>query len=129
MTFAAPTAIVWPIHLEYIRGWVACLLFLGLGPGIVVLGIRSLNGLGAVRKWVAIGIRLTVFLLFSLILGGIRWQRVHTNLEVMALVDVSGSMRYYSQYPGHPTKSLRAAEDEWITSLAKEHDQLPTVKI
>src|SRR5882724_3024268 len=117
MTFAAPSAIVWPIHLEYIRGWVAFLLFIGLGAVIVFLGMRSLNGLGAVRKWVAIGIRLTVLLLFILILGGIRWQRIHKNLEVMALVDVSGSMRYYSQYPGHPAKPLRTAEDEWITSL------------
>lgn len=129
MTIAAPTAIVWPIHLEYIRGWEAFLLFLGLGAVIVFLGMRSLNGLGPVRKWTAIVIRLTVLLLFILILGGIRWQRVHKNLEVMALVDVSGSMRYFGQYPGHPTKPLRAAEDEWITSLSKEPDRQPDDKI
>src|SRR5579863_5879939 len=120
---SVPTVIVWPIHLEYFAGWVALLLFLGLGAIIVFLGMRSLNGLGPVRKWVAIGIRLAVLLLFILILGGIRWQRVHKNLEVMALVDVSGSMRYFTQYPGYPNKPLRASEDEWIMALAKEPDR------
>ena len=122
-------AIVWPIHLEYIPGWIALLIFLGLGAIVVLLGVRSLNGLGLMRKWVAIGVRLVVLLLFILILGGIRWQRVHKNLEVMALVDVSGSMRYFTQYPGYPNKPLRASEDDWIMSLAKEPDRKPDDKI
>src|SRR5258706_218601 len=46
MTFAAPSAIVWPIHLEYVRGRVAFVLFVGLGAVIVLLGMRSLNGDG-----------------------------------------------------------------------------------
>src|SRR5579884_3910047 len=95
-----------PIHLEYMPGWVAAVLFLGLGSIILLLGMRSLNGLGPVRKWVAIAIRLAVLLLFILILGGIRWQRQHKNLEVMALVDISGSTKYVKNYPGAPTKPL-----------------------
>ena len=91
-----PLSITFPIHLEFFSGWVALLLFLGLGSFIVLLGMRSLNGLGKVRKWVAIGLRLAVLLLFILIIGGIRWQRMHKDLEVMALVDVSGSMRYFT---------------------------------
>jgi uncharacterized membrane protein len=123
-------AFTWPIHLEYFPGWAALLLFLGLGALIVLLGIRSLAGLGPVRQWVAIGIRLAVLLLFILIIGGIRWQRVHKNLEVMALVDVSGSMRYFTHYPDYPNKPLRTVEDEWIENqLGKEADKLPDDKI
>ena len=117
-------AFTWPIHLEYFPGWVALLLFLGLGSLIVFLGIRSLAGLGPVRQWVAIGLRLAVLLLFILIIGGIRWQRVHKNVEVMALVDVSGSMRYFTHYTDYPAKPLRTVEDEWIqNALAKEPDK------
>jgi uncharacterized membrane protein len=116
-------AFTWPIHLEYIPGWAALVLFLVLGAVIVFLGIESLSGLGPVRKWVAIGLRLTVLLLFILIVGGIRWQRVHKSLEVMALVDVSGSMRYYTSYPGYPATPLRGVEDQWISSLGKEQDK------
>ena len=118
-----------PVHLEYFSGWVAFLLFAGLGAVIVFLGLRSLSGLGPVRKWVAIGLRLMVLLVFILIIGGMRWQRVHKDLEVMMLVDVSGSMRYFTGYPGYPNKPLRAAEDEWISSLAKEPDKQPDDKI
>ena len=128
-TFIPSLAFTWPIHLEYLPGWAALLLFLGLGAIIVFLGMRSLNGLGPVRKWVAIGLRLAVLLLFILILGGIRYQRVHRDLEVMALVDVSGSMRYFNNYPGYPARPLRAVEDEWIMSLAKEPDKHPDDKI
>ena len=123
-------AFTWPIHLEYIPGWIALLLFLGLGAVIVLLGLRSLGGLGPVRKWVAIGLRLLVLLLFILIVGGIRWQREHKNLEVMLLVDSSGSMRYFTSYPGYPTKPLRTSEDEWIMSaLAHEQDKRPQDRI
>src|SRR6185437_7675368 len=124
-----PLAFTWPIHLEYLPGWAALLLFLGLGAVIVFLGRRSLNGLGPVRKWVAIVVRLAVLLLFILILGGIRYQRVHHNVEVMTLVDISGSMRYFTSYPGYPNKSLRDVEDQWIMSLAKEPDKQPDDKI
>src|SRR6476646_11941072 len=82
-----------PIHLEYFRWWTASLLFLALAAPIVLLGMRSLSGLGPVRKWVAIGTRLAVLLLFILILGGIRWVRKHKNVEVIALRDVSDSTR------------------------------------
>jgi uncharacterized membrane protein len=132
VTVPIPTtlAFTWPIHLEYFPGWAAFLLFLGLGAVIILLGMRSLAGLGPVRQWVAISLRLLVLLVFILIIGGIRWQRVHKSLEVMALVDVGGSMRYFTQYPGAPAKPLRAAEDEWIENqLGKEQDKRPDDKI
>jgi uncharacterized membrane protein len=122
-------AFTWPLHLEYFSGWFGLLLFAGLGSFIVLLGMRSLGGLGPVRKWVAIGLRLAVLLLFILIVGGARWQREHKSLEVMALVDVSGSMRYYTGYPGFPNTPLRSAEDQWITTLARETDKQADDKI
>src|SRR5215210_452290 len=60
----APLAWTAPIHLEYFRWYTAVLLFVVLGAPIVLLGMRSLSGLGPVRKWVAIGTRLGVLLLF-----------------------------------------------------------------
>ena len=75
----------WPIRLEYFRWYTALLLMIGLSLPIVWLGMRSLSGLGPVRKWVAIGTRLGVLLLFIMVLGGMRWQRQHKNVEVIAL--------------------------------------------
>ena len=122
-------AFTWPIHLEYLPGWAAAALFAGLGAVVVLLGMRSMTGLGPVRKWVAIGIRLAVLLLFILIIGGVRWQRQHKDLEAILLVDVSGSMRYFTDYPGYPRLPLREAEDEWITRLGKESDKQKDDKI
>ncbi len=87
---------------------------------IVWLGMRSLNGLGAVRKWVAIVVRLMVLLLFILIIGGARWQRVNKDLEVIVLRDVSESTAQVRDYPG---KSLQESEDDWFRSLAGEGDE------
>lgn len=107
----------WPIRLEYMPGWMACLLFLGLALPIVALGMFSLNGLGPVRKWVAIGVRLAVLLLFVLILGGIRWQRQHKDLEVMVVRDVSESTSHVHDYPG---KTLQASLDEFLQAASDD---------
>src|SRR4051812_15720712 len=95
-----PLAWIAPLHLEYFGWWTAALLFIGLSLPIVLLGMRSLSGLGPVRKWVAIGTRLTVVLLFILILGGVRWVRKHKNVEVVVLRDVSQSTRHVRNFPG-----------------------------
>ena len=111
-----------PVHLEYFQWWVAVLLFLGLGSLIVLLGMRSLNGLGPVRKWVAIGTRLAVVLLFILILGGIRWQRQHKTVQVMALKDVSDSTRHVRNHPG---RTLMESVDEYLLALSKDPSKKP----
>src|SRR5437870_13656879 len=87
------------VTLEYFRWWQAALLFIALGLPIVLLGMRSLSGLGPVRKWVAIGTRLAVLLLFILVLGGVRWVRQHKTVEVMALRDVSPSTTHVRNFP------------------------------
>jgi uncharacterized membrane protein/Mg-chelatase subunit ChlD len=83
----------------------------------VLLGLRSLAGLGPVRKWVALGTRLGVLLLFVLILGGIRWQRQNKDVEVIALRDISESTNQVRNYPG---KSLQLAVDDYLTATSDE---------
>src|SRR5436190_2849636 len=104
-----------PLVLEYLSGWAALGLFAILALPIILLGMRSLNGLGPVRKWVAIGVRLAVLLLFVLIIGGARWQRINHHVEVIVLRDVSESM---SQVKDYPKKTLLESQDEWIRNLA-----------
>jgi len=93
-------AITWPIRLEYFSGWTALGLWVVLSVPFVLLGVRSLAGLGPVRKWVAIAMRLIVIAALVLILGGVRWQRQHKNLEVMVLKDISQSTLNVRDYPG-----------------------------
>ncbi len=114
-----------PLHLEYFSGLVALGLFAGIGAIVVLLGMRSLNGLGPVRKWVAIGIRLLVLLMFILILGGARWQRINKNVEVIVLRDTSESM---SQIKDFPLKTLQESQDEWLKKLASDKNADVTQK-
>jgi hypothetical protein len=84
--------------------------------------MRSLNGLGPVRKWVAIGIRLAVLLLFMLIIGGVRLQRTNKDLEVIVLRDISESTAQVRQYPG---KTLQESLDEQLRKLSDPKDGKP----
>src|SRR6516164_3085563 len=114
---AANLAFVAPIHLEYFSGWIALALFAGLGSIILLLGLRSLAGLGRVRKWVAISIRLAVLLLLILILGGIRYQRESNTLEVMVLRDISQSTSNVRDYPG---QTLQSSLDDYLKSVSEK---------
>jgi uncharacterized membrane protein len=107
-----------PIRLEYFSGWIALGLFVIIGLPILWLGMRSLNGLGPVRKWVAIGVRLLVLLVFILLLGGMRWQRTHTDLEVMVVRDISDSTAQARDYPG---STLSQSIDDWLRDVSKEN--------
>lgn len=109
-----------PLHLEYFNGWWALAIFLVLALPIVLLGVRSLNGLGPVRKWAAIGVRLLVLLVLVLILGGVRWQRQHKDVELLFIRDLSDSTSYVTQ---HPDDTLRKSVDEYMTQTlgGKEH--------
>src|SRR5688572_13062380 len=83
--------LAWWIDLEYMPGWKAALIFLALAVPVVWMGLRSLAGLGPVRRWVAISLRLLVLLTLVLIVGGARWKRMHKVVEVMVLRDISES--------------------------------------
>ena len=113
-----PLALTWPLRMEFIPGWLVCVLFLAGAVPIVLLGVWSLSGLGPVRKWVAIGLRLSVLLLALMILGGVRWQREHRDVEVMVLRDMSDSANQVKGFPGAPTRSLQSALDAYFNELA-----------
>ena len=77
-----PPALSWPLRTEHMPGWLVLVLFLVGAVPIVGLGVYSLAGLGRVRQWVAIGLRLAVLLLALMILAGVQWQREHKDVEV-----------------------------------------------
>jgi uncharacterized membrane protein len=104
-----------PLSLEYMAWWQGAALFAALAVPIVWLGVRSLNGLGPVRKWVALGVRLAVVALIVLILGGVRFQREHHDLEVMVLKDVSQSTLQVHGYPGEQAgETLQASINDFL---------------
>ncbi len=107
-----------PIQLEYFSGWYALLFFAALATPIVWLGVRSLAGLGTVRKWVAIVLRLLVLLLIVLILGGIRLQRQSKILEEMVLRDISLSTSNVQNYPG---TTLQSSINDYLTAVSEKH--------
>src|SRR5215212_5558078 len=114
-----------PIKLEYMTWPMAAGIFAAIAVPIVLLGIRSLNGLGSVRKWVAIGARLAVVLLFVLILAGARWQRINKNVELMVLRDISEST---AQVKTTSKKTLQASLDDWLRDIADPKNKLKTEK-
>src|SRR5438094_393024 len=113
-----------PITLEYLTWPQAAGLFALISLPIVLLGMRSLNGLGPVRKWVAIAIRMLVVLLFVLVIGGARWQRQNKDLEVIVLRDVSESTAQVKEFT---RKTLQESEDEWFRYLSDGKNGKPTL--
>jgi Ca-activated chloride channel family protein len=129
MTIPFPIlAFVSPVRLEFMSWWMATLLFASLGAIVVLLGMRSLNGLGAVRKWVAIAIRLAVLLLLVLILAGVRWQRKHSALEIWVLRDVSPSTELVEKkdYTG---KSLQDSIDDYLRESVRDKRKKPDDRV
>ena len=111
---------VLPARLEYLSPLQATLLFLALAVPVVLLGVRSLNGLGKVRQRVAIGLRLLVMLLLVLVLAGLRWQRTSHDLDVIVLRDISQSTRDAVDYPG---KTLATSLDDYLSAAANPKDK------
>jgi uncharacterized membrane protein len=117
------------LRLDYFSGWTACGLFLLCGSFIVLLGMRSLAGLGPVRKWVAIGVRLAVLLLLILILGDVKWVRRNNNVEIMIVRDISRSTQLVRDFPG---KYLQSSLDDYLldaSSGANNPSRLPGDKV
>src|SRR5437868_2006100 len=130
MILTIPTSLAaWPIRLEYLSGWTAALVYIAFAVPIVLLGVWSLNGLGSVRKWVVIGVRLAVLLLFVLLIGGMRWQRQHKDLEIYAIVDVSRSATTYVKDFPKSSKNLRQAIDDYLVGANKDPTKKPDDRV
>ncbi len=122
----SPLAIAWPLKLEYLNWWQATLLFLAFAIPISWMAARSLAGLGPVRRWVALGIRLLVLLLLVLIVGGARWQRQNKIVEVMVLRDVSESVTNVRNYPA---KTLQTSIEQYLTEASDPKHKPPDDRI
>lgn len=99
------------LRLDYFSPWTALGIFTCLGSTTILLGLRSLAGLGPVRKWVAIVVRLLVLLLLILILGDIQWVRQNTAVEVMVVRDISRSTQLVRDFPG---QFLQSSIDDYL---------------
>lgn len=113
---SAILAIHWPIQLEFWH-WGYGVAFLVCVGMVVLLGMRSLTGLGPARKWVAIGARTLVLLLLFLIICGVRWTRMHHDLELLVVRDISGSTKQFKDFAG---PSLDDAFKQYLKDIAKK---------
>lgn len=68
------------------------LVLLALLPLLAVLSIRSLAGLGPIRRWIAIAMRCLVVATMVLALAGAQWTRETDSQSVVFLVDRSKSI-------------------------------------
>ncbi|MFI5379682.1 MAG: hypothetical protein ACHRHE_10320 [Tepidisphaerales bacterium] len=116
------------IDLEYIPAWKAAGIFAALAAPIVLLGLRSLAGLGPVRRWVAVGARLLVLLILVLIVGGARWQRTQKSVQVWAIRDISRSV--HDLATGYTGNNVQEAIEQYLRQAAlKERKRDPDDKI
>lgn len=122
-------AVTWPIQLTHFSGGFAVLLFVALSIPILLLARRSMAGLGRVRQWTAVTIRLLVLLLLILILGGITWTRVAHDVHVIVLRDASQSTSLVTQFPG---PSLDESINDFLRDATKngeETNKKPTDRV
>ena len=118
-------AFSFPLRMDYFSPWTALGLFLGLGAVIVLVGLRSMAGLGPVRQWAAIAVRLLVLLLFVLILGNVKWEQPNKDVEVLVVRDISRSTALARDYPG---KDLQSSLDDWVRAVAANDKQANPTK-
>ena len=92
-TTSPTTPLALGLRLEHLQWYEALGLFALLAIPTVALALRSLAGLGPVRRWVALGARLAVLGVAVLILAGLRVERENEVVEVIVLRDLSDSAR------------------------------------
>ena len=115
-----------PISLEYLSWPQALLLYAALAAPVVWLGVRSLAGLGPIRRWVAVAARLLVLALAVLIVAGARWQKVNRNVEVIVLRDVSDSTLNVRSFPG---RSLQQSIEDYLRAVERSNAKRPDDRI
>lgn len=66
---------------------------------VVWFGMRTLRGMSPLRRWVSIGLRVVLMLLLTGAVAGPNSVRTTHTLAVVAVVDVSGSVRRFWRSP------------------------------
>ncbi|MEM7627221.1 MAG: VWA domain-containing protein [Planctomycetota bacterium] len=100
-------------------------LLLLAGP-IGWLGAKRLAAVEPVRRWLAIGLRIAVLVGLVLMLAGLRAERRHTDLTVIAVIDQSPSMRIFGSpltADGTSTAAsarVTASVQRFLTAAAQE---------
>lgn len=107
------------IQLQNMSFLQAMLLFAALAVPVIWLGMRTMDAVGPIRKWVAIGARVLVLLLAVLILAGIRVERSNKDVAVMVLRDVSRSTQLVEVRGGN----LRKAVDDYLKEVVQDDEE------
>lgn len=117
-------------RLEYLQWWQLGTLMGVLGLLIVWMGSRSMAGLGPMRKWTSIVLRLIILATLLLVLGGIRLERKLNDLEVIVMRDISQSTQFVQEYPGAKSnQTFQGAVDNYLTDLSHAKDKKPQDRI
>lgn len=104
----------WPVFVHLAQpGYLALLALL---PLAIALGLRSLSGLGPVRRPLAVGLRCLVIATMSLALARPEWVRKTDDQTVVFAVDQSDSVpaeskRAAAQFIRSATAALRSGKD------------------
>ncbi|MDW8262130.1 MAG: hypothetical protein RMJ35_06360, partial [Phycisphaerales bacterium] len=114
------------VSLEYLS-WIQALGLLAvLSAPVVFLGVRSLAGLGPVRRWLALAARLAVLTVLVLIVAGARWVRVNRDVEVIVLRDVSDSTLHVRGFPG---QTLQRSIEDYLREVSDPRFKKPNDRI
>lgn len=100
-------------HLTYAQ---AAILFAVPAVFFIGLSLRSMAGLGPVRRFVALGLRLALLATLVLILAGLKVERRAKDVEVIVVKDISLSTARVSGYPGG---TLGSSIDKFVADVAK----------
>lgn len=98
-------------QLDFDSPWY--LLLFALAPLLWLVGRHSLSGLGSVRRWLAMALRLAVLSCLVLAAAEVRWVRKTDRLTVIYLLDQSLSI---------PTDE-RTAMRRYVNELTAQHRQ------
>lgn len=102
-------------------------LWLWLVPALwaltVLIGLRSLSGLGTVTRWLALIVRLIVILALAGALGEPHWRKESKDVAVTAIIDASDSIPQAVQkdvvrYFGEATRAEERRDDRFGTVTA-----------
>lgn len=99
------------------------LLLLLLIVPIGWLGWKYLATVEPIRRGLAVGLRVGVLVLLVLMLAGLRAERRHTDLTVIAVVDQSPSMSVFGQPPPEIFNSTPGAGNSPISSGGRSMSQ------